>query len=144
MNKTTLWVMCIILGQVLLPIIGFMFFVTGLGLFHLIQKCKGKTTREYLKNKEKVLGDGIGNDWFSCTPSFLKFSMVISKEKGKELKNYIYSEDEGGHFKIGEGVDENKSGQEVPGPVNLGGDYEQTKNENKINPVDNANLPPVI
>lgn len=135
MNKTWLWIICVILGLVMIPIIGFMFFVTGLGIFHLFIKCRGKTTREFLKNKDNVLGDGIGNDWFNWTPSFLKFSMIVSEEKAKELKDYIYHEEgnqQGPRNKI-----ENEDEQHPPMPVNIKNDAEQYINENKVSAKNN-------
>jgi len=76
------WVICVL---ICLPVVGFMFFVIGLGIFHLVLKCKGKTTREYLKKKAddgiKDKGYGGRNDWFSTTPSFLDYEFAVTKKQ---------------------------------------------------------------
>jgi len=69
-----------------------MFFVLGLGIFHLFLKCTGKTTREYLKKKDKVTSYAfVDNDWCRSTPSFLDFGYKINENTVNALKNYKYN-----------------------------------------------------
>jgi len=71
-----------------------MLFVTGLSIFHCVLKCKGKTTREYLKNRDKVVGKGISNDWFKSSPSIMDYRYKMTEEKKYALQNYRW--DRGG------------------------------------------------
>lgn len=71
-----------------------MLFVTGLSIFHCILKCKGKTTREYLKNRETVVGKNISNDWFKNTPSFMNYSYQITEQQKIGLEKWKW--DRGG------------------------------------------------
>ena len=69
-----------------------MFFVLGLGIFHLFLKCTGRTTREYLKKKDKVIPYAfVDNDWCRFTPSFLDFGYKINENTATALKNYNYN-----------------------------------------------------
>ena len=97
-DKTALIVVSVIIGTVLLPIVGFMFFVCGLGIFHLFLKCIGKSTREFLKKKDKVIPyTFVENDWCRFTPSLINFNYEVSESSGNALRNFM--------FKSGENID---------------------------------------
>lgn len=90
----TVKIVFIVLGGITaLPVIGFLFFVLGLGIFHLFLKCQGKTTREYLKKKEHVVGENIGNDWFKNTPPFLDYQYQLDSSEMKALETWNWKKD---------------------------------------------------
>jgi len=88
-NKTmmTVWIVC---GVICLPIVGFFLFVIGLGIFHLVLKCKGQTTRELLKKKDgaKVIGKDVGFDWIKSTPVFINYKAEVSEEKMADVADW--------------------------------------------------------
>lgn len=76
------YVVCALMIMVIVPII-------GLGIFHIILKFKGKTTREFLKKDSVVSGDKKEkNDWLSMTPSWLKFRDLVEQSKVEKLNNW--------------------------------------------------------
>ena len=84
-------IICGVIGVVIcLPIVGFLLFVIGLSCFHMYIKMRGKTTREFLKKKESVMGDKLGNDWFKFNPPFLNYSYKLSSEQESKLKTWKF------------------------------------------------------
>ena len=89
-DKTTLIVISVIIGTVLLPIIGFLFFVCGVGAFHLFLVCIGKSTIEFLNEKKKIKTNAfIENDWCRSTPSLINFNYMINEATGYALNGYF-------------------------------------------------------
>lgn len=88
---TVIYVACGVIG---VPVVGFLLFVIGLSIFHCFLKSKGQTTREFLKGKDKdsVVGKGVGYDICKTTASFLDFSYKLSHEQTQALENWLWED----------------------------------------------------
>ena len=90
-NDSIKWVFIIIGIFIAAPLVIFLIFVSGLGCFHCCLKCTGRTTREFLKNKQDVIGDSVDNDWFTRSNTMIDYTYKLTGYQAERLDKWDHT-----------------------------------------------------
>lgn len=54
----------------------------------------GKTTREYLKNKQDIIGDDVDNDWFTTSTTYLNYMYKVTGYQAEKLEKWDFTKEQ--------------------------------------------------